>query len=253
MKKIFLFLLTILTFTSCLTRVDLNNTGSLSLNISWPEVASNNISKAIKIGTTQIKVNLYNSATNETIEKILVHTDSEKHILLIDNLSIGTWDLHITCYDSLGNETGSYFDLATISADTPYVVVHSFGSPNKISYAISDSGYIEDGGVLTGYGYLGVYDAGNSYNDSSVFLTNAILQVSEDKNFTTTVGIPHEFYLSVPQQGMLLSVSCGIGVTADANIRLEPNKIYYWRVISVNVYGATISKTFSFKTSTIIP
>ena len=55
MKKIIFLMMTMLVFTSCLTKVNVDNKGDLNLSIKWPESSdSKSASKALLPNTDKI-------------------------------------------------------------------------------------------------------------------------------------------------------------------------------------------------------
>ena len=59
MKKIIFLIMTMLVFTSCLTKVNVDNKGDLNLSIKWPEsLDSKNASKVLLSGTDKVEIYL---------------------------------------------------------------------------------------------------------------------------------------------------------------------------------------------------
>lgn len=254
-KNIVLIILSIIVsilLTSCLTKIDLEKKGSLNLTIKWPKVSVENksINKAIKAGTTTIIVTIHQQGKSETTQtRTITHSNEIYHSVEFTNLVEGKWHLSIVGKDSSGTEISSYGDLLDITADAPTIVQTMFGAPNKIMLPSSMYGIQNEGIMDYQYGQLAVDNPGNSYNDSSI-TNSAIFFVSENMDFSTNVsGSPFEVnpMQSYPQTPTMVN----IGIS-DANIIIENNKTYYWKVMVINDYGYRESNVFSFNTQ-IIP
>jgi len=250
MKKIIFLIMTMLVFTSCLTKVNVDNKGDLNLSIKLPATTNKSISKTIPVGTDKIEIYLHNTETSAEISRTISHSDGQVHQLEFTDMQTGNWILDVALYSGT-SQLGGYYDNITISSETPTVVSHSFGSPNAISYVYDDSVgasanlYFGDGETGLNSGYLAVYDSGSSLNNISE-LNTAVFYVSTKEDFSTNVLSSSPINSS--GQGYPISIFVSTTTIDGLSEMLTPNTKYYWKVILTNSIGSTTSKTFSFTT-----
>ncbi len=251
MKKIIFLIMTMLVFTSCLTKVNVDNRGDLNLSIKWPESSdSKSVSKALLSGTDKVEIYLFHPATHTSINRTLTHTDGQIHNEEFKDLPGGTWDLHIDTYSG-STPNGNYFDFISISNDNPTYVTHKFGSPNAITSVYDDSIgasgnlYFGDGEIGLASGDLAIYDSGNSLNNSSE-LNTAIFYVSTKEDFSSNVLSSSP--INSLGQGYLISIFVSTTTADGLPEMLVPNTKYYWKIVLTNSIGSATSKIFSFTT-----
>ncbi len=250
MKKIIFLIMTMLVFTSCLTKVNVDNKGDLNLSIKWPEsLDSKSVSKALLSGTDKVEIYLFHPATHTSINRTLTHTDGQVHNEEFKDLPEGVWDLHIDTYSG-STSNGNYFDFITISNDNPTYVTHNFGSPNAVNYVFDDQVgtsnlYFGDGETGLNSGYLAIYDSGSSLNNITE-LNTAIFYVSTKEDFSSNVLSSNPVNPLV--QGDLISIFVSTTTIDGLSEMLTPSTKYYWKVVLTNSIGSTTSKTFSFTT-----
>lgn len=244
-KKYFLLIFTMI-LTACFSKIDLQEKGSLSLSIKFPEAANNsNIQKTIKVGTETIIVSIQQSGYPETLqEKTIVYSSSNPyHIAEFKDLAIGNWSIKILCKDNTSSIISSYYDTVFVNADAPTIIHTMFGAPNKIYSPYYDG--IQNGAVLTGQSYLKVVNPGNSYMDIGI-TNSAIFFVSDKSDFSTNItGSPYNYGDMLPYEN---SVSIG---PINSDIIIENNKNYYWRVMVFNEFGFRYSNVFTFSTELV--
>lgn len=268
MKKIIFLMMTMLVFTSCLTKVNVDNKGDLNLSIKWPESSdSKSVSKALLSGTDKVEIYLFHPATHTSINRTLTHADGQTHNEEFKDLPEGVWDININTYTG-STLNANYSDFITISNDNPTYVTHKFGSPNGVSYPLngyySPYDYIGDGGIISFASpyYIGIENKGCTYSVSSSYdlitgntnydTITARFIVSKDSKFEKdfvqfeTIGANPTFENYYEITGQPYGAYIGAPVSLDVN--LSPNTKYYWKVILTNSIGSTTSTTFSFTT-----
>lgn len=250
MKKILSLMILIIGLTSCLAKVDLEkDTGSLSINIGANTSQKSNISRAISSDTTKIYINLFQPSTHTEITREITYTPGQSYNLTIDNLSEGTWDLHISTYNEISAsiQTGAYFDMIEIYKDKDTVVSHKFEAPLKIQNT-APSGqnpeYIDNNEQNITSGYIATLIPENSLMDSNIYVTNVTYLLSDTPDFSRNIQ-SYSPYISVGMSGQPVTASVGF---LDANIIIQANTTYYWKAIVTNNIGTTESKVFSFTT-----
>ena len=241
--------MTMLVFTSCLTKVNVDNKGDLNLSIKLPTTTDKSISKTIPVGTDKIEISLHNTETSSQINRTISHSDGQIHQLEFTDMQTGNWILDVTLYSGT-SPLGGYYDNITISSETPTVVSHSFGSPNAINFVYDDpigasNLYFGDGETGLSLGNLAVYDSGSSLNNITE-LNTAIFYVSTKEGFSSNVLSSSPINSS--GQGNLISIFVSTTTTDGLPEMLVPNTKYYWKIVLTNSIGSTTSKTFSFTT-----
>mgnify|MGYP003543013028 CR=1 FL=1 len=244
MKKIIFLIMTVLVFTSCLTKVNVDNKGDLNLSIKWPESSdSKSASKIIKTGTTDIVITITNSLNqNEFYTKIVKHNSDidSTHNVEFNDLSIGNWNLEILCKDSSGASISQYKDIIAITSDNSTLVTTNLGAPQKILEPyenIASGGYIYLGVVYPGSTDLEIISA----SDSAILT----IYISKSENFDNII-YSNEYPSQVNKNS---TAFWSINYPGNG---LENNTKYYWKVMEQGSGGAlqinTTSKTFSFTT-----
>lgn len=136
MKKIIFLIMTMLVFTSCLTKVNVDNKGDLNLSIKWPESSdSKSASKALLPNTDKILITIYTEAGGNFVEysqEITGISAGNTYSAEFKDLTVGNWWINIECKDATGAFISSYSDSVNITNDAPTYMTHIFGSPNKI-------------------------------------------------------------------------------------------------------------------------
>ena len=141
MKKIIFLIMTMLVFTSCLTKVNVDNKGSLNLSIKAPESITKNLNKTILANTDKILITIYTEAGGNFVEysqEITGISAGNTYSAEFKDLTVGNWGVNIECKDVTGTSISSYSDSVNITSNAPAYITHIFGSPNKI-YLISSS------------------------------------------------------------------------------------------------------------------
>lgn len=252
MKKIIFLIMTMLVFTSCLTKVNVDNKGDLNLSIKWPESSdSKSVSKALLSGTDKVEIYLnYNGDQHmEPIIRIIENVSSgNTYSVEFADLLVGEWTISVNTYSG-STQNGSYSDTITISNDNPTYVTHKFGSPQKITslyYDLSAS-YINDGAENVTAGVLAVYSTSSSYmNEPSYDQMNIELVISKYSDFRNNI-----YEITYPIGSTQMPVSPGTLVEffiGDSPYILESNTKYYWKILETNSIATTESKVFSFTT-----
>lgn len=249
MKKIIFLIMITLVFTSCLSKVNVDNKGDLNVSIKLPDTTNKSISKMIPTGTDKIDIYLYNNETSTAINRTISHTDGQVHQLEFVDMQTGNWILDVTLYSGT-SQIGGYYDSITISSEAPTLISHTFGSPSAVNSPYDDTVgatsnlYFGDGEIGLSSGYLAVNDLGNSLNTTE--LNTAVFYVSTKEDFSSNVLSSSPINSS--GQGFPISIFVSTTTIDGLPEMLTPNTKYYWKVILTNSVGATTSKIFSFTT-----
>lgn len=252
MKKIIFLIMTMLVFTSCLTKVNVDNKGDLNLSIKWPESSdSKSASKALLPNTDKILITIYTEAGGNFVEysqEITGISAGNTYSAEFKDLTVGNWWINIECKDATGAFISSYSDSVNITNDAPTYMTHIFGSPNKI-YSVSSSSSIPDGGVgtISGQTSLAVdVSQTDNTNSTAYALDTATFYVSEQSDFSTLVsGTPFVRDISgITSMGTASATV--IASVSPPDITVQSGKTYYWKVKIKNSIGATESSVFSF-------
>lgn len=247
MKKIIFLIMTMLVFTSCLTKVNVDNKGDLNLSIKWPESSdSKSASKALLPNTDKIRIMVFNDLGTQYIEEINGVSGSSYSVEFKD-LAEGEWMVDIMCEDSTATVISSYYESITITNEKTTYITHIFGSPNKI-YSVSSLSIL-DGGVATvgSPASIGVdVSQTDNTNSTAYALDTATFYVSEQSDFSTLVsGTPFVRDISGITSMGTASATVIASVSAP-DITVQSGKTYYWKVKIKNSIGSTESSVFSF-------
>lgn len=246
MKKIIFLIITMLVFTSCLTKVNVDNKGDLNVNIKWPSSDSKSISKALLPNTEKIRIVVFNDLGTQYIEEV-DGVSGNSYSVEFENLTEGEWMVDIMCEDSTATVISSYNESVTITSETPSYITYTFGSPNKI-YSVSYLSIL-DGGVATiGSPSSIAVDVSQTSNSNSIAyaLNTATFYMSETNDFSTLVsGTP--FVRDISNITSVGTASATIIASVSApDITVQVGKKYYWKVKIKNSIGSTESSVFSF-------
>ncbi len=286
MKKIIFLIMTMLVFTSCLTKVNVDNKGDLNLSIKWPESSdSKSVSKALLSGTDKVEIYLFHPATHTSINRTLTHADGQTHNEEFKDLPEGVWDININTYTG-STLNANYFDFITISNDKPTYVTHKFGSPlpvtrvldGIINFGTMNWNFIGDGKEITDTQtyYIGFipkssynvsgYTPTTEYDDITVkFIISKDPKFEKDfvqfedtqppysiVNYYTTTALYQDFGYGENYAKVTLTIGTGAAGSELTQYNLTNNTTYYWKAILSNV-GTTPtiveSNVFTFKTN----
>jgi len=254
MKKIFFLIIIVLLFSSCLTKVNLERTGSLilALKVSESDLEATSISRSINSSTSTIDVVIHQKGKPETSQTITITHNNEnlKHEVSFSDLIEGQWHLLVTFKDSSGQTINSYEDYFEIAVNTPTIIQTAAGGLKKITEVYEDIAYqgmyISDGATNVLSGQIGVVYLGNVYSNISPDEAMITFLIADNPSFINPITYlyPYSVYKGN------IATNSGIYV----NDGFSPNTKYYWKVIVVSDSTGTEqvreSNIFTFTTGT---
>lgn len=245
MKKILSLIILLIALTSCLAKVDLEQKGNITFDLS------KSIARSINSSTTAIDIIIHEKGKPETAQaKSIVHTPGAKHQVEFKDLVEGDWHILITFRE--GQYTlGIYEDIINVSSSSKTVVDTKEQKLRKVTEAYTDQygTYIADGATNVMTGNVAIVYLGHTYYDTMTYYQPAtiIFELSDTLDFSTIIT-SSETSASMTGTYVYSAFNSSVG---DG---FEANKKYYWRAKITSSYSGTeltsYSNTFSFTTGT---